>query len=273
MATISDRSGFIRLIAALDPWLDQIVIIGGWAHRLYRIDPRAQKLEFAPLMTFDADIALPLKLPRRAPNIRDLLLANGFKEDFRGDDRPPATHYRLQDDAAGFYAEFLTPLVGSELTRHGNRKATARVGGVTSQQLRYLELLLQHSWSVELEPGEFQVKERKLVRVANPVSFLAQKVLVHKKRDLPSKAKDILYIHDTLQVFGPRLEELRDEWSRKVLPQLHPNAARTIIQAPKRLFAKTSDAIREAATIVVDRRLSAEALRESCRYGLEQIFT
>jgi hypothetical protein len=35
---------FARLIEALDPWLGQIVVIGGWAHRLYRLDPRAQNL-------------------------------------------------------------------------------------------------------------------------------------------------------------------------------------------------------------------------------------
>lgn len=143
MAATPDRFGFSRLVAALEPWLDQIVIIGGWAHRLYHLDPRAQKLDFAPLATFDVDVALPRKLAGRAPSIRELLVASGFTEDFRGDDRPPATHYRLGHEAAGFYAEFLTPLVGGELTRdRGKRKATAQVSGITSQQLRHIELLL-----------------------------------------------------------------------------------------------------------------------------------
>jgi hypothetical protein len=31
-----DMEGFARLIEALHPWLDQVVVIGGWAHRLYR---------------------------------------------------------------------------------------------------------------------------------------------------------------------------------------------------------------------------------------------
>jgi hypothetical protein len=162
--------------------------------------------------------------------------------------------------------------VGGERTRDGKRKATARIAGVTSQQLRYLEILLQHPWSVELDPGEFQVKERKAVQIANPAGFLAQKLLIHKKRDHANKAKDILYIHDTLQVFGSRLNELRDEWTVQVLPQLHPNAARTVVRAPEWLFAEMSDPIREAAVIAVDRLLSPEALRESCRYGLQQIF-
>ena len=31
-----DLEDFGRLVDALTPWLDQVVIIGGWAHRLYR---------------------------------------------------------------------------------------------------------------------------------------------------------------------------------------------------------------------------------------------
>lgn len=268
----ADLAGFARLITALDPWLDQVVIIGGWAHRLYRLHPRAQNPDFAPLVTLDADIALPGKLSGRAPSIRELLAANGFVEDFLGDHKPPATHYRLKNEPGGFYAEFLTPLVGGELTRGGKSKATAQVAGVTSQQLRHLELLLSDPWSVELDPDEFRLKQRRAVQIANPVTFLAQKLLMHRQRDRADEAKDILYVHDTLQVFGPRLEELRAEWVGKVLLHLTPKLVKTITRAPERLFGKTTDAIRDAARIAVDRRLSPEAVRESCRYGLEQIF-
>src|ERR1700679_4262782 len=39
MAVQSDGEYFARLVDALEPWLDQVVIIGGWAHRLYRLPP------------------------------------------------------------------------------------------------------------------------------------------------------------------------------------------------------------------------------------------
>jgi hypothetical protein len=39
MAGQSDVEYFARLVDALEPWLDQVVIIGGWAHRLYRLHP------------------------------------------------------------------------------------------------------------------------------------------------------------------------------------------------------------------------------------------
>src|SRR5258708_9803493 len=108
---------FRRLVTALEPWLDQVVIVGGWAHQLYRLHPRAQELDYAPLTTLDTDIAVPAKLPAGEQDIRVRLLAQGFTEEFLGDDHPPATHYHLRSDQSGFYAEFLTPPVGSEYDR------------------------------------------------------------------------------------------------------------------------------------------------------------
>ena len=59
-------------------------------NRLYHLHPSAQTLNFAPLMTFDADVALPPTLPAQPSTIREALAANGFEEEFRGDDMPPA---------------------------------------------------------------------------------------------------------------------------------------------------------------------------------------
>jgi len=53
---------FSKSIGALDPWLEQVVLIGGWAHRLYRLDSRARNLEYPPLTTLDGDVAVPTKL-------------------------------------------------------------------------------------------------------------------------------------------------------------------------------------------------------------------
>jgi len=58
---------------------------------------------------------------------------------------PPATHYHY-GKGGGFYAEFLAPLVGSEYDRRGKRKATLEVAGVSSQLLRYIEILLVSPW-------------------------------------------------------------------------------------------------------------------------------
>ena len=94
-STGTDLQAFARLIESLTPWLDQVVIIGGWAHRLHRLHPAAQTLDYAPLTTLDADVALPIELKVEGQDIYELLQANGFKAQFLGEHKPPATHYLL----------------------------------------------------------------------------------------------------------------------------------------------------------------------------------
>lgn len=72
---------------------------------------------------------MPAKLPVGEQDIRARLLAHGFTEEFLGDDHPPATHYRLGGEASGFYAEFLTPLVGGGYDCKHNRKAAMEIAG------------------------------------------------------------------------------------------------------------------------------------------------
>jgi len=137
-----EYASFARLVESLRPWLDQVVIIGGWAHRLYRLHPSAQRLQYEPLATLDADVALPMRFKVTGDEIYKRLAANGFEPEFLGHRKPPATHYHLTEPGIQFYAEFLTPLTGSAVTRGGRQKATKRIGGISSQNLRYVEVLL-----------------------------------------------------------------------------------------------------------------------------------
>jgi len=268
MNGVQDPDPFRRLVAALEPWLNQVVIVGGWAHHLYRLHPHAQKLDYPPLTTLDTDVAVPAKLPVGEQDIRARLLAHGFTEEFLGDDHPPATHYRLGGEASGFYAEFLTPLVGSGYDRKHKRKATMEIAGIASQQLRHIELLLQHPWSINLKSDGFAAR----IQIANPVAFLAQKVLIHKKREREDRAKDILYMHDTLEVFGARLPELQELWRSIEAPQLQPRSANIVSKASEDLFGELSDDTRRAAEISAERALPPEAIREACHYGFNQVF-
>ena len=72
-------------------------------------------------------------------------------------------------------------------------------------------------------------------------------------------AKDILYLHDTLEVFGARLGDLNLEWDTQVKPRIHPNSVRKIEHAATDLFGDVNDAIREAAHRAGPRKLSPEA--------------
>lgn len=268
----SELEAFSKFIVALEPWLGEVVLVGGWAHRLYRLDPRARKLDYLPLTTLDGDVALPRKLKREESTMRKHLLEAGFEEEFIGEDHPPATHYHY-GKGGGFYAEFLAPLEGSEYDRHGKRKATKEVGGVSSQLLRYIEILLLSSWKVELgEENGYAISPKRTVQIANPASFPAQKILIHEQRDYKDKAKDLLYMHDTIEVFSENLDELQKLFRGVVAPKLHPRRIVELEGAADRLFGKVEDTVREAARMPVGRRLSPEKLAETAQAGLREVF-
>jgi nucleotidyltransferase-like protein len=267
-----ELEAFSKFIAAIEPWLGEVVLVGGWAHRLYRLDPRARKLDYLPLTTLDGDVAVPPKLKKEESTVRKRLLEAGFEEEFIGEDRPPATHYHY-GKGGGFYAEFLAPLEGSEYDRHGKRKATKEVGGISSQLLRYIEILLISPWKMELgEENGYALSAKRPVQIANPASFLAQKILIHPQRDYKDRAKDLLYMHDTIEVFSENLDELQKLFRSQVAPKLHARRIAELQGAPERLFGKVDDTIREAALMAAGRKLSSERLAETAQAGLKEIF-
>ena len=187
-------ASFARLIESLRPWLDQVVIVGGWAHRLYRLHTFAQPLQYEPLATLDADIALPTRFKVTGDEIYQRLASNGFEAEFLGHHKPPAAHYRLIDPGIEFYAEFVAPLAGSTVTRRGRSKATQSVGGISSQNLRYVEVLLARPWSVTLSASNgFPLADDTRVQIANPVSFLVQKLLIHGRRNRDERERHSLH--------------------------------------------------------------------------------
>jgi len=87
---------------------------------------------------------------------------------------------------------------------------TARIAGVSSQKLRYIDLLLIAPWTVEIgRETRYPTRQDRRIQLPAPASFLAQKVLIRHERDRADRAKDLLYIHDTIQTFGPSLPTIR----------------------------------------------------------------
>lgn len=259
---------FGRLVAALEPWLDQVVIVGWWAHRLYRLHPAAQALDYPPLSTLDVDVALWSTAIAGETDIRTRLLNFGFTEEFSGEAHPPAAHYHLGGDYSGFYAEFLTPLIGGEYDRKRRRKTTIEVAGASAQQLRYIELLLHKPWFVDFEHNGFAAR----VRIANPVGFLAQKILIHRKREPLDRAKDIVYMRDTLEVFGARLAELAGLWRNETAGDLSSRQLKVVANASREMFGEVSDDIRRAAESSGERALDPEEIRLGCHIGFAELF-
>ncbi|MDO8834406.1 MAG: GSU2403 family nucleotidyltransferase fold protein [Vicinamibacterales bacterium] len=268
----SDSDRFSLLVDTLRPWLGKVVFVGGWAHRLYRERPEAGAPPYDALRTEDADIALAPGMFARTADLRGRLIARGFFEEMSGDDQPPVTHYSLGVEELGFYVEFLTPLQGGERRRDGSRNVTERIGGVVAQKLRHLDVLLIAPWATTVSPDNgFAVSEAAVVLVPNPVSFIVQKLLIHSRRKHGDRAKDVLYVHDTIELFGGALDQLNEVWHVSVAPQLRPSVKREVAAHVTELFRTTTDAVRSASLIAAHRGLTPASIRELCVLGLTRL--
>lgn len=266
---MNDLAPFVRLVEALAPWESQLLFVGGWAHRLYRLHESAALLAYQPVATLDADVAFADR-ERLDGNIYSALQARGFQQQLIVSHQPPVSRYSLGEDGAGFYAEFLTPLVGRATTREGVPLATKAQAGITAQRLRYLDLLFLTPWSVTLG-ADWGADAPLAVRIPNPVAFVAQKLLIHPDRAAGKQAQDLLYIHDTLELFANRLDELHALWGDHIRTGMDPAWVRRLLQARTDVFGTLNDRIRDAARISQDRELDPERMRAMCLEALGEI--
>ena len=274
---LPNQDGFSRIVKALEPYLDELVIVGAWCHRLLHLHPLALPPVHAPLMSEDADVATPERLRPRSPSIGEALVAAGFRPVFTGSDLLPVSKYYPNEDDKGLYVEFIAPLRGGGHTRTGDPDDTLAIAGITAAKLRYVDLLLFEPWQLELTQGAgFEIGADQLtVRVANAASYLAQKVLTLERRQNPAKRpKDALYIHDTLTMFGDALSSWREQGVR-VLEQLLPktrhkfHTLRTELFRDPALLLKASDIAAATGRASPPSPATIEAV---CTVGLEMIF-
>lgn len=263
---MNDLGAFAKLVTALDPWRQQLIFIGGWAHRLHRLDPRANALDHQPVFTRDTDLAFANK-EVIAGDIKTTLIEHGFQEELGGNHTPPAAHYTLGNAEGGFYAEFLTPLAGSGTRRNGKPDATILKAGIVAQKIRHLDILLVDPWVITLDSQKgVPLPSRTDILVAHPLCFMVQKFLIQNDRPTAKRAQDILYVYDTIELFGALLPELRAQWVDRIQPALGKSSdiVRERVQAT---FAQVNDLTRAAAQIPTDRVLSAERIQATCAYA------
>ena len=117
----------------------------------------------------------------------------------------------------------------------------------------------------------FCLKRPSKYALPTPPRFVAQKLLIHEKRDRRSRAKDILYLHDTIELLGGSLSVLREEWNR-LRQELSHGAIRIVERAVDTMFSKMTDDIRSAAQAAAGRALTPQAVQELCRAGLKIVF-
>lgn len=210
-------------LKVLQPYLDDIVIAGGWVPYLYATHEEPSQ-EAVALKTRDLDLAVPREIPERERTIDQLLAEADFTCELRSLDTPPVTQYVLTHEGDEVEIEFITNARGAE---PGVRTVQS---GLTAQELRYVDLLLEGKWALPLDRlsgGELEGR----VWVPTPAAFILQKALAHKKRtDLLKKEKDLYYIFYVMDAFGgwhswigeelKALAASRRSWFRRALQDL-----------------------------------------------------
>ena len=174
-----------------------------------------------------------------------------------------------------FYVEFLTPLSGSGNRRDGTPDGTARIGGVSAQKVRHLDILLLGPWQVAVGAANgFPLEQAATVGVPNPAAYIAQKLLILRRRKREDQERDVLYVHDTLQTFARHLAEVREAWLTDVAPNVHPRHVKQVKASVRDLCSEVTDLIRGAADTAasVQRAVSPRSLVEACELRLGRIF-
>jgi hypothetical protein len=193
-------------LKALGPYLEDLVIAGGWVPYLYATQEPPSD-EAVALKTRDLDLAVPREVPLREKTIDQLLGEADFTCEFRSRETPPVTAYVATQAGDEVEIEFITTSRGAD---QGVRTVQS---GLTAQELRYVDLLLEHKWFLPLgalSDGELEGR----VWVPTPVAFVFHKGLVHKKRtDRLKKEKDLYYIFYVLDGFRGWHSWIREELS------------------------------------------------------------
>jgi len=271
--TTLDDAIFAEAIQALQPRLGGIVVVGGWAHRLHRLHPSALANLPQSLRTDDLDIATPNALSNSETPIDVLLRSADFTETFTGTESPPISRW-MKDK---FKIEFLADLRGSSEKR-GKLDATVLVAGITAQKLRQVGVLLIDPWTVRLDgttdpPIPNGAVE---VRIANPTSYITQKILTMDDRKHGKRAKDILYVYDTVRAFAGGLGSLNRIWRDSISGQLPPATRKKISKNFDSYFSDGGWYLMEAARIAkATGRAESPSEKEislACHEALQIIF-
>lgn len=106
--------------------------------------------------------------------------------------------------------------------------------------------------------------------IPNPASFVVQKLLISPRRRREDRAKDALYVHDTIELFAADLEALHAIFLERIAPTLS-RSARLALRRETAAYDEVTDTIRESSLIAGPRGLTPSVIRDVCRLGLQQI--
>ena len=129
-------------------------------------------------------------------------------------------------------------------------------------QLRFIDILMISPWKIALgKENMYPFAPAKKILVANPCSFIAQKILIRRERNYKDRANDLLYLHDTIDVFSEHLAEPHGLYAKEIRPRLHARRVLELTQAGGAFWK--GDRYNSRRTVGPGRKLSAKALPET----------
>jgi hypothetical protein len=183
----------LRGLSAVEPYLDEIVVAGGWVPHVYELLYDAAKAGRSP-RTRDIDLAVPRSIPVKEKSIDALLTEANFKCEFTSITTPPVTKY-FATDGDDIEIEFITDAPG------GPEAVVSVQPDLTAQELHYVGLLLQEPWSVDAaDIGGGSANFTFFVPA--PAAYIFHKSLVFRDRtDRLKREKDLYYVFFILEAF------------------------------------------------------------------------
>lgn len=265
-----------RALISLEPELDKLVIVGGWALRFLATRSEATPLGRELLVTTDLDVAVRSMSSSSGTDVADRLAGAGFGTRMSGDDRPPVTDYVIETTSGELSVEFVGQRRGGELLRSGRAKATTRALGVVVQLLPHLRPALAATWRIAhraIDPRGHGVSLE--IEVPNPAAYIVQKLLSIKDRQSVRKQeRDLLYVVDAIVLFGDALPDIVTA-SRAEIGDALARAERAALRQRTVELGIVADLHRGAA---VQARAAGFAglddprvLASTCRAGLERL--
>jgi len=210
---MKDEMQFLyRVLDTIQAYLQDIILIGGFASLLYRFHEEATQVDSHYLITYDVDLAAEGKIPIRGDNsIHDLLEKAGFECKLLGNfEEPIVKYYPTEIKESKYYVEFLSPLSGSGTKRNGKPDLIETIQkDLSAQKLRYLDLLMKSTSKVHTSSiSDLQEQPDLIVRIPDPSMYIMQKILILKERGPTGQNKEYAYIYQTLTCFRKHLKSL-----------------------------------------------------------------
>lgn len=262
------EAALLRAMRALEAVQGHLVVVGGTAQRLFPLHPLGCDPGYSLLATEDVDLAAPLGLQHDgSQGLLDRLLEAGFEVKVRGAE-DPAFIYPLRDQEPA-YLQFIANLTGSGSKRGGERDRLMCFSGIHAEKLRHVDVLLHSPWDVQLTSGGIALS----VRVVNPSAYLVQKLLTLGERAPAKRAKDLLYVFDTLAIFEGALRQLGDQ-AGALLPVLSHKAWKKVRSSAEAHCFTEGAAAHEAADIAREQRRSppsAAQIASACALALPRV--